>query len=150
MFVDPVDDFGTATRIEERVLKDEVELVRVYSDGISRLLKLEGMSSEQLANLEEQTVRSVDEALLKDLPSELCLGVLCESDTGLRLAEELGSAILPRLYNSRSSRRDKRVEKTVDLRTAAGYALLVSQSLDEISEDTNNLVAFQKEWLVVN
>jgi len=107
VLVDPVDDFGTATRIEERVLGDEVELVRVYSEGISRLLKLEGMSSEQSADLEEQTVRSVDEALLKDLPSELCLGVLCESDTGLRLAEELGSAILPRLYNSRSSRRDK-------------------------------------------
>lgn len=119
ILVDPVDDFGTTTRIKDKLLEENIELVNLYSPTISRVLlnDKKGLSMDEISHIQQHTYSTTSELIARMPSIDSCLGILCESDAGLRFSEDLGQELLPAMYTKRESRRDK-YQMMNDLKTA--------------------------------
>lgn len=108
LFVDPLDEYGNAAQVFNACLEREIECVSVWSSAISRsLLSAEDdtLTATERKNIETSTYKGDIEEWIAgflnaddddlDIPTFLdhCIGVISETDTGLRAAEDMAASL---------------------------------------------------------
>jgi hypothetical protein len=119
VLVDPIDDWGSSAKVIEKASEMGINVAKIYSSDMARAIQKNAKKEygeEEMAEVAASTYQST-EKLRADLEGSNPLGILCESDTGLSLAESIGADLLPTVYNRLEARRDKFLQQST-LRSA--------------------------------
>ena len=136
LLIDPVDDWGSSSRVIEKATELGVGVVKVFSKDMARAIEKnvkKEYGEDELSEVVSSAFQSTEELRAEiERRGAYLLGVLCESDTGLSLAEVIGTSLLPTVHNRLEARRDKFLQQST-LRSAGldSVQQILTSSWDE-------------------